>query len=56
MKQPETQKMLIVSFFINSDKTEQDLRPILQLVIYLIGKNIHKLYLNSSLNYYKFFR
>lgn len=39
MKQPETKKMLIVSFYINSDKTEQDLRPILQLVIYLIGEN-----------------
>lgn len=37
-KLPETKKMLIVSFFINSDKTDQDLRPILQLVMYLIGE------------------
>lgn len=38
-KQPETKKMLIVSFFI-SEKTEmEEMRPLLQLVIYLIGKS-----------------
>lgn len=37
-KQPETKKMLIVSFTI-SEKTEmEELRPLLQLVIYLVGK------------------
>lgn len=36
-KRGEAQKMLIVSFFIPADKTDQDLRQILQLVIYLIG-------------------
>lgn len=46
-KRPETQKMLIVSFFIPpADKTDQDLRQILQLVIYLIGKKYHVLLQN----------
>lgn len=38
LKQPDTKKMLVVSYSI-SDKTEmEDLRPLLQLVIYLVGE------------------
>jgi hypothetical protein len=38
MKQPETKKMLIVSFFINDKTDMEELRPLLQLVIYLVGE------------------
>ena len=38
MKQTETKKMLIVSFFINDKTDMEELRPLLQLVIYLIGE------------------
>lgn len=38
MKQPETKKMLIVSFFINDKTDMEEMRPLLQLVIYLIGE------------------
>jgi Protein of unknown function (DUF1682) len=37
LKKPTVKKMLIISFFL-PDKTEmEDLRPLLQLVIYMIG-------------------
>ncbi|CRK99942.1 CLUMA_CG013241, isoform A [Clunio marinus] len=38
MKQPETKKMLIVSFFISEKTDMEEFRPLLQLVIYLIDK------------------
>lgn len=37
MKPPETKKMIIVSFFISEKTAMEDFRPLLQLVIYLIG-------------------
>lgn len=42
MKQPETKKMLVVSFFMNEKTDMEELRPLLQLVIYLIGKQTHQ--------------
>lgn len=38
-KQPETKKMLVVSFFMDATTDVEELRPLLQLVVHLMGKH-----------------
>lgn len=37
LKKPSVKRMLVISFFIPEKSEMEDLRPLLQLVIYLIG-------------------